>query len=203
MAGRKGSGPQRAEKRAGQQQRKRAVAEKKKAAKVDAGPSEAAPLLVPKPRDMKHHISAIQVAKARLDKEQASYRNVCKAADEAGIDVKAVRNAITMHSKPALNSQSYFTQLSLALQELGAPVQINVHQAKFEDAVAEAKVRGYADGTGGNPQSHSWVKGSPAARAYDDAYADGQMENVDMSEEERSRIRAERAESRGESAAAH
>jgi hypothetical protein len=155
---------------------------------------------MPAERDLKHHISAYQVAQKRVQDEQKALRKVVKIADEAGVSIEAIKRGLKILNTNPLQARSDMEQLSMVLKELGTPVQFAVFDVKFDDPADEAKVKGYADGKAGKDRNYgSWVKGSPAARAYDTAYDEGQLEHMPISDEAKKAIAAERAEG----AAAH
>jgi len=145
---------------------------------TDVNPETGQAMLIPAPRDLKHHMTVIAIAKAKADKANKELSHAYKVADEAGVNVKALRDGMRLMAGDALKQKSYVMQLSLVLQEGGASVQIDVHQSKSEDAVAEAKVKGFADGKAGRDKDHPWMKGSPAARQYEESYAEAQLENM-------------------------
>lgn len=153
--------------------------DKRRATVVNPESGEA--MLLPPPRDLKHHLTIIQIKKAACDKANAELRHAFKVADESGVNGNAVRKGLALHKKDALSAKAEMLQLSLVLQELGSPVQFNVHEAKYKDAVEEAKVKGFGDGKAARAKDHPWVKASPAARQYDESYEEGQLENISMS----------------------
>jgi hypothetical protein len=144
---------------------------------TDVGDS--APMLIPPSRDLKHHIAMIQIARAKHNKSQQELTAAYKAADQAGIMRTAIDRGLALHKKDPLTAKSEMLQMAMVLNELGSAVQFEVYDPKNKGPEGEAKVRGYQDGKAGREKDYgSWIKGSPARLAYDEAYDAGQLENM-------------------------
>lgn len=142
-------------------------------------------LPMPKERDLKHYISEYQLADAAVKKAKQHLDKIVASADEAGVSVPAIKRGLKIvASKNLIQAKSDLMQLSMVLEELGCPLQIQVFEAKFGGPEAEAKAAGYRDGKAGRDRDYGqWVKGSPARRAYDGGYEEAQIENMPISEE--------------------
>lgn len=177
---------------------KKAGAKSKKPAQSTAD----APMLIPPSRDMKHHITMCELAKAKLDKANGELRNCYKTAESAGCDPAVIRATLTAKKKPAATLKAYYAQLSIAFQETGMPVQFNVHEPKNKDAAAEATVKGTADATAGKPRQHAYVPDSDAAIAYGKAYDAVEFDRVPgMTPAARKKLRDEAANTQAQAAA--
>lgn len=152
---------------------------------------------MPANRDLKHYISEYQLQDKRLQKERQAMAKLLEAADEAGVSVSAIKRGIKIaNGKNLIQAKADMMQLGLVLEELGCPFQIQVFEAKFTGPEQEAQASGFRDGKAGRDRDYgSWVKGSPARRAYDQGYELGMVENLPVPEEakaaERARIQAE------------
>jgi hypothetical protein len=153
----------------------------KRAAK-SAKPKEDSPQLalpMPKDRDLKHYISEYQLGKKRVDDAKAALDKITASADEAGVSVDAIKKGLAIQKKNPAQAKSDMMQLAMVLRELGTPLQVEVYEPKYGSPEAEAKVAGFQDGKAGKDRDYrSWVKGSPARRAYDENYEAGQLENM-------------------------
>lgn len=165
--------------------KKAAAGKGKGKAVAKAAPAEESKQLalpMPKDRDLKHYISAIQVQQARVKKEQQTLSKIYADADDSGVSVPAIKTGLRIMDTEPLQARSDLMQLALVLAELGAPVQFEVYDPKFGSVEAQAKVEGYKDGKGGKDRDYrSYIKGSPARRAYDHGYEEGSIENMPIS----------------------
>lgn len=155
-------------------------ASKGKRAKKSAEP-EQAQLPMPSDRDLKHYISALAVADARVKKEQDARKKIYDAANAVGINKTALDRGRSLAKRNPLDVKNELMQTQMVLAELGAPVQFEVFDNRNGDPVAQAKVQGFADGKAAKDKDASqygFIKGSPASRAYDEAYDEGQAENA-------------------------
>lgn len=171
---------------------KKKAGAKSKAAKLAKAEKDTAQLVLPMPkdRDLKHYISEYQLGKKRVDDAKASLDKITAAADAAGVSVDAIKKGLAIHKKNPAQAKSDMMQLALVLAELGTPLQFEIYEAKFGGPEAEAKVAGFADGKAGKDRDYrSWVKGSPARRAYDDAYQAGQLENMPIDPKTKAALR--------------
>ena len=164
---------------------------KSKKAAASAEDTSQLSLAIPKNRDLKHYISEWSLADKRVKDAEKARKHVEDCANEAGVSVKAIKQGKKICDMPAIQSKADLTQLAMVLEEMGSPIRIQVHDAKYDGPEDEAKVRGFADGKAGKDRNYgTWSKGSPAARAYDEAYEKGQLENMPISAEAKAKAKA-------------
>lgn len=143
--------------------------------------SAQAELPMPSDRDLKHYISALAVADERVKKEQKSRTKIYEAAKAVGISKVALDRGRSLAARNPIEAKNELMQTALVLQEMGSPIGFEVFEARHGDPVSQAKVHGFADGKAAKDKDasrHGYIKGSPAARAYDDSYDAGQAENM-------------------------
>lgn len=144
-------------------------------------------LNLPKQRDLAHHYSAYQIAKAKVDKANADLRNVCKQGEEAGVDMKAIKNASTLMKKDPLVSKSYFQQLGLILDNEGYGCQIVTYDARSGSDVDEARRAGHACAERGSFEENPYPDGTPPHEAFHDGYMSVQSDRLGSDEAQRDR----------------
>ena len=127
-------------------------------------------------KDRVHHLQNIRHF-AKLNSEAGkALTKAKKLAKEAGLSPEEITRALGMAKWDVLKLQMRLNEQAFYMAQLGLPLQIVVHNTKYDSPAAEAKVKGYADGVEG--RSASYPEAHPEHESYMAAWMEGQEDLV-------------------------
>lgn len=135
---------------------------------------------MPKIKDLNYHMAQIA---GYIDKSRTAAKRVTEAkasAKEAGVDLAAIMEILSMKRADPLDVATHFRQLAALMQEEGMPVQIQLFEPKHGSIEDQAKSEGYQCGYAGkSPDTERWPEGTPGHEEYMRAWNDGQRQLVE------------------------
>lgn len=166
--------------------RKRADAAFKKTQKAEADAAQAkaagealkatiTTMALPELRDVKHHMQTIAGWKSKLDEANGHLRNAWKAAEEAGIDVAALKASFKWSKRDPVEVVRFLLSFNQQMKLQGSEVQLQILDESALDLDEKALQDGYRAGLAGRHDNPHDL-GTIAHNKYEDGYARGQGE---------------------------
>lgn len=134
---------------------------------------------MPKIKDLSYHMGQIA---GYIDKSRTAAKRVTEAkasAKEAGCDVAAIMDILSMKRADPLETATYFRQLAAMMQEEGTPIQIQLFEASYDSIDAQAAAEGWRDGKAARtPDTTRWPEGAPGSVSYMRRWNDAQRDTL-------------------------
>ncbi len=165
------------------------------------GPSKQ--MKLPEGPRIEHHLSNVRAWEKKLKDMKASVSKAYEAAAAEMISKELLKDLMHLQDGDPISARHYLESFGVGLKAIGAPFQLNVFDAMFDDDIAQARAEARIAARQGKAPECRFAEGSAAAEAYLDEYrfvnasmAPG-AENLSAEE-----IRKAMAQSPGEAAAA-
>lgn len=135
---------------------------------------------MPKIRDLTYHMGQIAGYQDKARTASAKVTEAKKKAKEAGVDVGAIMEIISMKREDPLEIATRFRQLAALMAEEGMPVQIKLFEPTYGSLEDRATKLGYDAGINGrSPPSDMFPEGTPGHPEMLRAWNDGQRQLVE------------------------
>lgn len=148
-------------------------------------PVKATELPLPKPADAEYHRKQVLGWKEKVTTAQGHYRNACKAAQSAGINVDSLKEAeaIKRENDPAA-TMAYFQQLNMQLQLAGSPLRLVMFDSLGGDLKEQAYAQGQDDAGNGRVKNNPFPEGSEPHDEYEVGYRNKMGAHLGLSEQQ-------------------
>lgn len=131
------------------------------------------------------HFRSFKSATDLMAKAKNAYDAACKAAKKVSPHLLA---ALKLHKKfegmDHVELSNFLQEHRIALQHLGSPIQLSLHNTLMGDANDAAYARGKDDGLNGRTCKSPYPEGSSLAESYLTGWRNGTGSNLGLSEEE-------------------
>jgi hypothetical protein len=131
-------------------------------------------------KDATYHYENILGWMAKVKSAQGSLGEARKKAEESGVRVKALTDAMKLEKADPLDVAGYLKELQRTARLRGFPVQIGLFEPKFGSIEDQAMSEGWAAGKAGRtPDMTRWPEGSPGHVPYMRRWNDAQADTVE------------------------
>ena len=152
-----------------------------KAEKVQ--PSDGVQLLlgnIMEQKDREYYTMTFLALKAKADTATAHVRDFRKKAKEAGVNMQALTDTLSMERLDPLEVADYLKQQMMFFRDRGMPVQISLYEPKFESIEKQATQMGWDAGKNGrSPPVDLFPEGAPGHTEMMRAWNDAQKEIIE------------------------
>lgn len=116
------------------------------------------------------HMNTIRGFNQKIRDLQKQRKKATDAMVAAGYNLKAMQDLIKLEKLNPIQARDYHEQFALGLPNVGAGFRVNVFDAAFADAAAQAAHEGRAYATNGTTPECRWTEGSTEHKAFWDSY---------------------------------
>lgn len=132
------------------------------------GPSKQ--MKLPEGKRIEHHLANTDAYEKKLADLKAIVKKQYEAASAEGISKELLTDLRKLRDGDPIVARHYLESFGVGLKAIGAPFQLNVFDAMFEDDIAQAKAEARIHGRQGKAPECRFAEGSPAHDAYMDEY---------------------------------
>lgn len=127
-------------------------------------------------KDREYYVETFLKLKAKADTANSHVRDFRKKAKEAGVNMKAMTDTLSMERLDPQEVADYLRQQMMFFRDRGMPVQLALYETKFDSIEKQATAMGWTAGINGrSPPIDLFPEGTPGhsemSRAWNDAQA--------------------------------
>lgn len=143
-------------------------------------------------KDFDLHYRAAKTARDRLDTANSLYRSTLKNAKACGEDVvDAVKRALKFDGMNEADIKRQMEIDGFILKHRGSPIQLTIRDSLMGDVNQAADTQGYRDAKANKVSSSPYPANSDLDKHYAKGFRRGTVENMNLPDEEASRLLAE------------